>query len=77
MQANSPQHQESLSALDKKAEAARLYEEGNRYRKLQEWDKALNAYQEATALDPDSPARHAREMLQQIMDYYCKDYYNP
>ena len=58
-------------------QAAALYEQGNQHRKRQQWSLALNAYDQAAALDPASPAVHAREMLQQIMDYRCKGYYNP
>ena len=32
---------------------------------------------EAIALDPESPAVTAKEMLDSIMSFYCKDYYNP
>ena len=32
---------------------------------------------EAIALDPDSPAVVAKEMLDNILGFYCKDYYNP
>ena len=60
-----------------KQQAALLYEEGNRQRKQQNWSLALNAYEQATALDPDSPARAARQMLMDIMEFYCKDLYNP
>lgn len=60
-----------------KQQAALLYEEGNRQRKQQNWALALNAYEQATALDPDSPARAARQMLMDIMEFYCKDLYNP
>ena len=66
------------SSENNNIEAARqLYEQGNALRRQQRWGDALNAYSEAVALDPDSPARHAREMLVQIMEYRCKDYYNP
>ncbi|MCR5820802.1 MAG: tetratricopeptide repeat protein [Bacteroidaceae bacterium] len=60
-----------------KEKAQILYEKGNAYRREQRWGDALNAYSEAVKLDPDSPARHAYEMLVQIMEYRCKDYYNP
>lgn len=60
-----------------KQQATRLYEEGNAFRKQQRWSDALNAYEQAAALDPESPALHARRMLMDIMDYYCKDFYNP
>ena len=32
---------------------------------------------EDIALDPESPAVAAKEMLDDIMNFYCKDYYNP
>ncbi|MCR5181361.1 MAG: tetratricopeptide repeat protein [Bacteroidaceae bacterium] len=54
-----------------------LYEEGNAHRKQQRWAEALNAYEQAAALDPESPAVAARKMLMDIMEFYCKDYYNP
>ena len=38
---------------------------------------ALNNYMEAIALDPESPAVQAKEMLDQILSFYHKDYYNP
>ena len=34
-------------------------------------------YLEAIALDPESPAVHAKEMLDDILNFYHKDYYNP
>ena len=38
---------------------------------------AINNYLEAIALDPDSPAVHAKQMLDDILSFYHKDYYNP
>ena len=38
---------------------------------------ALNNYMEAIALDPDSPAVQAKEMLESILNFYNKDAYNP
>lgn len=69
-------HQPMATETDKQR-AARLYEEGNAHRKQQRWADALNAYEQAVALDPDSPAAAARQMLVDIMEFYCKDYYNP
>lgn len=60
-----------------KARAQELYLQGNAYRKQQQWADALNAYEQAMALDASSPAATARQMLMSIMDYYCKEYYNP
>lgn len=68
--------QENNSVADR-AQAARLYEQGNEHRKQQRWAQALNAYEMAAALDPESPAATARQMLADIMAYRCKAYYNP
>ena len=59
------------------ARAAALYAEGTELRRQQRWGEAMNAYEQAAALDPDSPAVHARQMLVQIMEFYNKDQYNP
>ena len=64
-------------STDIKEQAQALYEQGNQHRRNQQWSLAINAYEQAAALDPSSPAVHARQMLQQIMDYRCKEYYNP
>lgn len=49
---------------------------GNAYRKLGDWQKALNNYQEAIALNPDSPAVSARQMALDILNFYNKDMFN-
>ena len=51
--------------------------QGNAYRKQGDYKHALDCYMEAIALDPDSPAVVAKEMLDNIFGFYCKDYYNP
>lgn len=53
------------------------YIQGNKYRKEGNWQLAIESYSEAIELDPDSPAVHAKEMLDNIMSYYCKDLLNP
>lgn len=53
------------------------YKRGNEYRKAGNWKMALECYAESIELDPDSPAVHAKQMLEDIVNYYCKDYYNP
>ncbi len=50
---------------------------GNAYRRLSNWQKALEHYAEAVELNSQSPARQAREMLTNILDYRCKDLLNP
>ncbi len=57
--------------------AEELYERGNAFRREQRWAEAMNMYDAALAHDPASPAGPAREMLTEIMNFYCKDYYNP
>lgn len=53
------------------------YLQGNEWRRKGDFRQALGCYMEAISLDADSPARAAKEMLEDIMAFYCKDYYNP
>ena len=53
------------------------YRQGNEYRQQGNWQKAIECYAEAVAINPDSPAGKAREMLLNILDYRCKALYNP
>ena len=57
--------------------ADEYYQQGNAYRKQSLWHEAMNCYTKAIELDPDSPAVTAREMLDDIMNFYYKDMYNP
>ena len=57
--------------------AEEYYQQGNVWRKQGDFKRALDSYMEAIALDPESPAVAAKEMLDDIMNFYCKDYYNP
>lgn len=57
--------------------AEEYYRQGNAYRRQGNWQEALNCYIQAIELDADSPAVHAKQMLDNILDYYNKDYYNP
>ena len=57
--------------------AQEYYERGNAFRKQSLWHEAINCYIEAIKLDPDSPAVEAKQMLDDIMAFYCKDMYNP
>ena len=50
---------------------------GNAYRKQGNWQEAINCYLQAIELDPDSPAVEAKRMLDDILNFYHKDYYNP
>lgn len=58
-------------------EAERYYRIGNAHRKQSDWQHALECYNHAISLDPDSPAAKAKEMLENILNYYCKDMFNP
>ncbi|MBR6962820.1 MAG: tetratricopeptide repeat protein [Prevotella sp.] len=57
--------------------AEEYYQKGNEARKQGLWHEAINCYMEAIRLDPDSPAVAAKQMLDDIMSFYCKDMYNP
>ncbi|WP_298113535.1 tetratricopeptide repeat protein [uncultured Bacteroides sp.] len=63
--------QTSSTDLD---EAYYLY--GNAWRKQGNWQQALNNYQRAMDLNPDSPARNAYAMVMDILNFYNKDMYN-
>lgn len=52
------------------------YLKGNAYRKLSNWQQALNNYQKAIDLNPESPAADARQMVIDILNFFNKDMYN-
>ena len=52
------------------------YRTGNEYRRKGDWQNAINHYLEAVAINPESPAKGALEMLGDILDFYNKDMYN-
>ncbi len=49
---------------------------GNLRRKQSNWKEALQYYAEALSLNPNSPAREAREMIMDILRFYYKERYN-
>jgi len=53
------------------------YRLGNEYSRKGDWKHALDNYMEAIALDPESPAVEAKQLLDDILGFYCKDIYNP
>lgn len=57
--------------------ADEYYQRGNHFRRVGNYQEAMNDYLEAIDLDPNSPAVQAKEMLDDIMNYYYKDLYNP
>ena len=58
------------------ATAEAYYLRGNAYRKMGDWQGALNSYQEAIELNPESPAAEARNMVMDILNFYNKDMFN-
>ena len=46
------------------------------YRKMGNWQQALNNYLEAIERNPESPAVSARDMIMNILNFYNKDMYN-
>lgn len=57
--------------------ASQWYERGNDYRRNSDWKHAIECYLEAIELDADSPAVEAKAMLEDILNFYNKDAYNP
>lgn len=57
--------------------AEELYKKGNEYRRQSDWQHAIDCYMEAIELDPESPAVEAKKMLEDILNFYNKDAYNP
>ena len=53
------------------------YKLGNEYSRIGDWKHAIDNYLEAIALDPESPAVEAKQMLDDMFAFYCKDMYNP
>lgn len=49
---------------------------GNAWRKRGDWRMAMNNYLEALELNPESPAREALAMAQEILAFFNKDMYN-
>ena len=62
---------------DKGTLAMAYYLRGNAYRQNGNVRMALNSYLESMDLDPDGPAAEAYRHVQELLDFYNKDYYNP
>ena len=65
-----------MAKVDKET-ADGWYLRGNEYRRKGDWQHALDCYMEAVDVDPESPAAEAKKMLEDILNYYNKDAYNP
>ena len=57
--------------------AEEYFQRGNECRRRGDWQEALANYMEAIELDPNSPAVIAKEMVENILNFYNKDAYNP
>ena len=64
-------------SVSKETLANAYYLRGNAYRQNGNVRMALNSYLESMELDPDGPAAEAYRHLQELLDFYNKDYYNP
>ena len=53
------------------------YRRGNEFRKQGDWQHAIECYNHAIEVNPASPAAKAKEMLENILGYYCKVMFNP
>ncbi len=49
---------------------------GNSYRKKGDWQGAINNYLQAMAINPQSPAKQAYDMANDILNFFNKDMYN-
>ncbi len=49
---------------------------GNAYRKKGDWQGAINNYLRAMEINPNSPAKQAYQMANDILDFFNKDMYN-
>lgn len=49
---------------------------GNAWRKKGNWQMAMNNYLEAIHLNPESPAKQALDIANEILDFFNKDMYN-
>ena len=49
---------------------------GNAWRKKGNWQMAMNNYFEAIHLNPESPAKQALDIANEILDFFNKDMYN-
>ena len=57
--------------------AEEYYKIGNEFRRKGNMQMAINNYLKAIELDPESPAVEAKRIMDRILNYYCKDMYNP
>ncbi len=66
------------TAMGQGGESYELYLlKGKAHLKKQEWHLAQSAFLKAEALNPQGNARQYCSLIEDIMQFYHKDYYNP
>ncbi len=67
----------ATTSTDRAVIAQAYYLRGNAYRQQSNMRQAMNSYLEAMELEPDGPAAQAYRTIQEILDFYDHDLYNP
>lgn len=67
---------EHLLSTDLATKDEAYYLRGNAYRKQGDWKQAIDNYQLAIDINPNSPATQARAMAINILEFFHKDMYN-
>ena len=67
----------ATTSTDRAVMAQAYYLRGNAYRQQGNMRQAMNSYLEAMELEPDGPAAQAYRTIQEILDFYDHDLYNP
>lgn len=57
--------------------AEEYYKRGKEHQRASNWQDAIHCYIEAIELDAESPAVEAKKMVEDILNFYNKDMYNP
>lgn len=63
--------------VDRAVMAQAYYLRGNAYRQQGNMRQAMNSYLESMELEPDGPAAQAYHTIQEILNFYDHDLYNP
>lgn len=53
------------------------YLKGNIFKKMENWQDAINCYTEAISINPKNPATTMRRICIDILNFYDKTMYNP
>lgn len=57
--------------------AEEYYQRGKEHQRAGNWQDAIHCYIEAIEIDAESPAVEAKKMVEDILNFYNKDMYNP